>query len=188
MLIIIEWLVSLPRELWSNLLWFPVAAGSCSLRLSKSWERAGVGLSKMLSSYNNIYMRMETFIEKLPLQQHLCKQPIQCAQDCTFRCLAKVLVSQSSQTNEASRKWRREASTKSPWRHLMTEQVTKTVRVWERQFQFPRPWPTSCIQDAEQGLWTGLWSLAKTSQLLDKSELILSELKIKRLSFKQLNS
>lgn len=54
---------------------------------SKSWERTGVGLSTMLSSFNNNYMRGETFIKVLPLQQHLCKQS-----RCTSRCLTAAPV------------------------------------------------------------------------------------------------
>lgn len=59
---------------------------------SKSWERTGVGLSTVLSSYKNIYMRGETFIKGLPLQQHLCKQKDQHARSHTSRCLTTVPV------------------------------------------------------------------------------------------------
>lgn len=59
---------------------------------SKSWETTGVGLSTMLSSYSNVYMRGETFFKMLPLQQHLCKQKAQHARSCTSRCLTPAPV------------------------------------------------------------------------------------------------
>lgn len=63
-----------------------------SFSFSMTWERTGVGLSAMLSSYNNICVRGETFIKVLPLQQHLCKQKPQHARSCMSRCLTTVPV------------------------------------------------------------------------------------------------
>lgn len=94
MLVIIAWLVLLPQR-WTLIK--PFAVSSCSwfvfpFSFSKSWERTGVGFSTILTSYNNVYMRGETFIKVLPLQQHVCKQKPQHARGCMSRCLTTVPV------------------------------------------------------------------------------------------------
>lgn len=94
MLVIIARLVLLPQR-WTLIklfCGFQLQLVSVPFSFSKSWERTGVGLSTVLSSYNNIYMRGETFIKVLPLQQHLCKQKPQHARSCTSRCLTTVPV------------------------------------------------------------------------------------------------
>lgn len=94
MLVIIAWLVLLPQR-WTLIK--PFVVSSCSwfmfpFSFSKSWERTGVGFSTILTSYNNIYMRGETFIKVLPLQQHVCKRKPQHARSCVSRCLTTVPV------------------------------------------------------------------------------------------------
>lgn len=111
---------------------------------SKSWERTGVGLSTMLSSYNNIYMRRETFINVLPLQQHLCKQKPQNARNCKSRCLTTVPASRELSGQPGKQKME-ETHKKSLCGLLVTEQIVWKARIWGRQVQFTRSWATTRV-------------------------------------------
>ena len=119
---------------------------------SKSWEKTGVGLSTMLSSYN-IYMRGETFIKVLPLQQHLCKQKPQHARSCMSRCLTAVPVPRELSAQPGKQKME-ERHSKSPCAgHWESQDLGKAIPV-------PQIWSHS----------KGLLSLAKANQLLNNSK------------------
>jgi len=105
---------------------------------SKSWERTGVGLSTTFSSYNNIYRRGETFINMLPLQQHLCKQKPQHARSCKSRCLTTVPVPSKLSAQPGKQKMEERIRKKRRCALLVTEWVTGRSRNGGRQFQFHR--------------------------------------------------
>lgn len=158
MLVIIAWLVLLPQT-WTLIK--PSVVSSCSwfvfpFSFSKSWERTGVGFSTILTSYNNVYMRRETFINVLPLQQYVCKQKPQHARSCMSRCLTTVPVPRVLSAQPCKKKL------------LERHRRSPSVGHWER-LDLGKANPFSQILSQS----TSLLSLAKANQPLNNSKEII---------------